>query len=139
MRWRLALLVAAAMTLVLLAFLVPLALLLRGVAADRAVSAATTQAQSLGVLVATADPQSLRLAVEQVNVDARRPVTVYLPDGTVVGPRSAGPRRCCLAARTTSLSVEHPTAGRSSSSCRACRRAPPSSGSSCRRRSCARV
>ncbi|GAA3245089.1 sensor histidine kinase [Dactylosporangium siamense] len=107
MRWRLALLVAAAMSLVLLAFLVPLALLLRGVAADRAVSAATTQAQSLGVLVATADPQSLRLAVEQVNVDARRPVTVYLPDGTVVGPAVGRTPAVSLAARTTTLSVEH--------------------------------
>ncbi|MEV4512127.1 HAMP domain-containing sensor histidine kinase [Dactylosporangium sp. NPDC049525] len=108
MRWRLALLVAAAMTLVLLAFLVPLALLLRGVAADRAVSAATTQAQSLAVLVATADPQSLRLAVEQVNVDAARPVTVYLPDGTTVGPPAARTPAVLLAARTTSFSVEHP-------------------------------
>ncbi|WP_327005152.1 HAMP domain-containing histidine kinase [Dactylosporangium sp. NBC_01737] len=107
MRWRLALLVAAAMTLVLLAFLVPLALLLRGVAADRAVSAATTQAQSIGVLVATADPQSLRLAVEQVNVDARRPVTVYLPDGSTVGPAVGQTPAVRLAARTTSFSVEH--------------------------------
>jgi signal transduction histidine kinase len=106
-RWRLALLVAAAMTLVLLAFLVPLALLLRGVAADRAVSAATTQAQSLAVLVATADPQSLRLAVEQVNVDAGRPVTVYLPDGTTVGPAAGRTPAVLLAARTTSFSVEH--------------------------------
>ena len=44
-----ALLVAATMSLVLLAFLVPLALLVRGVAADRAVSPRPpTQAQSLG-------------------------------------------------------------------------------------------
>ncbi|MET7420776.1 HAMP domain-containing sensor histidine kinase [Dactylosporangium sp. NPDC005555] len=108
MRWRLALLVAAAMTLVLLAFLVPLALLLRGVAADRAVSAAMTQAQSLGVLVATADPQSLRLAVEQVNVDASRPITVYLPDGAVVGPAAGRTPGVSLAARSGSFSVEHP-------------------------------
>lgn len=107
MRWRLALLVAAAMTLVLLAFLVPLALLLRGVAADRAVSAAATQAQSLAVLVATADPQSLRLAVEQLNVDAGRPVTVHLPDGTTVGPGAGRTPAVMLAERTGSFSVEH--------------------------------
>ncbi|MDG6104296.1 HAMP domain-containing histidine kinase [Dactylosporangium aurantiacum] len=107
MRWRLALLVSAAMTLVLLAFLVPLALLLRGVAADRAVSAAMTQAQSLGVLVATADAESLRLAVEQLNADTRRPVTVYLPDGTTVGPAAGRTPGVVLAARTGSFSVEH--------------------------------
>ncbi|MEU0556247.1 HAMP domain-containing sensor histidine kinase [Dactylosporangium sp. NPDC006015] len=111
MRWRLALLVAAAMTLVLLAFLVPLALLLRGVAADRAVSVAMTQAQSLGILVATADPQSLRLAVEQLNVDPSRPVSVYQPDGAVVGPFTDQTPAVRLAARTGSFSVEH-AAGR---------------------------
>lgn len=107
MRWRLALLVAAAMSLVLLAFLVPLALLLRGVAEDRAVSVATAQAQSLGVLVATGDPQALRLAVEQLNADVSRPVTVYLPDGTTVGPAAGRTPAVQLAARSTSFSVEH--------------------------------
>ena len=56
MRRRLALLVAATMSLVLIAFLVPLAILLRAVAADRAVTAATAEAQSLTSLVATVWP-----------------------------------------------------------------------------------
>ena len=107
MRWRLALLVAAAMALVLVAFLVPLALLLRSVAEDRAVSAARAQAQSLGALVATADPEPLRLSVEQANVDSSHPVTVFLPDGSVVGAPAPRTPAVALAGRSGSFSVAH--------------------------------
>lgn len=47
MRRRLALLVMATTSLVLVGFMVPLALLMREVAADRAITRATTAAQSL--------------------------------------------------------------------------------------------
>ncbi|WP_433218019.1 sensor histidine kinase [Dactylosporangium sp. CS-047395] len=107
MRRRLALLVAAAMALVLVAFLVPLALLLRTAAEDRAVAAARIQAQSLGALVATADPDALRLTVEQSNVDADHPVTVYLPDGTVLGAPVTATPAARLAAQRGSFSVAH--------------------------------
>ena len=56
MRRRVLLLVAATASLVLVAFLVPLALLVRTVAAERAVLAATADAQALTALVAVADP-----------------------------------------------------------------------------------
>jgi signal transduction histidine kinase len=108
LRSRLAVLLCAAMALVLVAFLVPLALLLRAFAEDRAVAAATTQAQALGALVATADPQSLRLSVEQANVDGAHPVTVYLPDGTVVGAPVAATPAVALAGSRGSFSVTHP-------------------------------
>ncbi|WP_433085497.1 sensor histidine kinase [Dactylosporangium sp. CA-052675] len=107
MRRRLALLVAAAMALVLVAFLVPLALLLRAAAEDRAVAAATTQARSLAALVATADANALRLTVEQANVDGAHPVTVYLGDGSVVGAPIAATPAVRLAAQRGSLSVAH--------------------------------
>lgn len=56
-------LVAATTSLVLVAFLVPLALLLlRTVAADRAVQATTAQVQTLSALVATAGMWSRPLA-----------------------------------------------------------------------------
>ncbi|MFY1699241.1 MULTISPECIES: sensor histidine kinase [unclassified Solwaraspora] len=85
MRRRLTLLVAATTTLVLVAFLVPLALLLRTVAQDRAIIAASADVQSIVSLVGTADVATLRLTVEQLAATADRPVTVYLPDGTVLG------------------------------------------------------
>jgi signal transduction histidine kinase len=107
-RRRLALLVTAAMALVLVAFLVPLALLLRAAAEDRAVAAATTQAQSLGGLVATADATSLRLTVERANVDGAHPVSVYLGDGTVIGASiPASPAVRLAAQQQGSFSVAH--------------------------------
>ncbi|MEV6923071.1 HAMP domain-containing sensor histidine kinase [Dactylosporangium sp. NPDC051485] len=109
MRRRLALLLSAAMALVLVAFLVPLALLLRAAAEDRAVAAAAAQAQALGVLVATADPRSLRLGVEQANVDDAHPVTVFLADGSAVGAAVAPTPAVRLAAqRGSSFTVAHP-------------------------------
>ena len=63
MRRRVLLLVAAATTLVLVAFLVPLALLVKNVAADRAVQRATVEAQELTSLLAATDRQALALTV----------------------------------------------------------------------------
>jgi signal transduction histidine kinase len=105
MRRRLALLVAAAMSLVLIAFLVPLALLLREVAADRAVTAATATAQSLTSLVATSDKRALQPAVDQLNTTAGRPVTVFLPDGTSLGAPATRSPAVQLAALQGSITV----------------------------------
>ncbi len=107
MRKRLAVLVAAAMSLVLVAFLVPLAILLQSVTADRAVTAATAKAQSLTSLVATAGIAALRPAVDQLNTTAGHPVTVFLPDGTVLGaPGPRTPGVTLAAAQGSSLTVE---------------------------------
>ncbi|GAB1690493.1 ATP-binding protein [Krasilnikovia sp. M28-CT-15] len=81
MRRRLTLLVAATTCLVLLAFLVPLALLIRQVAADRAVSAADDVVRAIVPLVGTSDSTQLELSLSGVSA----PVTVYLPDGRVLG------------------------------------------------------
>ena len=90
MRARIALLVIAISSMVLISFLVPLALVLRTFAADRAVSSATVQAQWMAPLVATLDTASLRLAVAQVNAeDKAQPVTIFLPDGRVLGAPAA--------------------------------------------------
>ncbi|WFF04568.1 HAMP domain-containing sensor histidine kinase [Micromonospora sp. WMMD1076] len=106
MRARLALLVAAVSVLTLVAFLVPLALLVRTVAEDRATVRATADAQSLVPVVGTEDAATIRLTVEQLAADSGRPVSVYLPDGTVLGapvPRTAA---VALAARGQSLTGE---------------------------------
>lgn len=105
MRPRLTLLVAATTTLVLVAFLVPLALLLRSVAQDRAVVAATADVQSIVSLVGTADVAALRLTVEQLTATADRPVTVYLPDGTILGDQVAPTPAVQLAGSGRSLTA----------------------------------
>jgi signal transduction histidine kinase len=107
-RKRLALLVTATMALVLIAFVVPLAVLVRAAVANSAVSAATLQAQSLGVLVVTADPATLRLSVDEVNANAAHPVTVFQPDGSIVGPPAARGPAVQLAARGNSITVAAP-------------------------------
>ena len=77
MRRRLVLLVLATTSLVVVAFLVPLALLVRSSAADRAVSAAAVDIQALAPLVAAGDVAALDAAVKA----APRRITVFLPDG----------------------------------------------------------
>jgi signal transduction histidine kinase len=92
MRRRLVLLVVATTSLVVVAFLIPLALLVRSSAADRAVSAAAVDIQALAPVVASGDAAALAAAVAA----APRQVTVFLPDGRIVGapaPRSAAVAR----------------------------------------------
>ncbi|GIF38752.1 sensor histidine kinase [Actinoplanes xinjiangensis] len=102
MRTRLTLLVAATTVLVLLAFLVPLAVLVRQVAQDRALSRADDVVQSIVPLAATGDTTALRLTVEAQTV----PVTVFLPDGGVLGtPAAPTPAVHLAAARHGALTV----------------------------------
>jgi signal transduction histidine kinase len=111
MRRRLALLTTATMAIVLIAFLVPLAVLVRRVAAERAVAQATTEVQSLVAVVATSDTAALRLSIDQVNALAAHPVTVFLPGGATIGAPAARSSAVDLAARGQSFSVADP-AGR---------------------------
>ena len=109
MRLRVVLLVAATSSLVLVSFLVPLALVLRTFAADRAVSTATLQAQNLAPLVTSLGPGGLRLAVGQVNAENRHtPVTVFMPSGTELGPPAARTASVQLAAKGRSFTVITP-------------------------------
>jgi signal transduction histidine kinase len=109
MRLRIILLVVAASSLVLVSFLIPLALVLRTLAADRAVSSATVKAQLVPTLAPTLGTRSLRATVDRVNAgDKTTPVTVFLPDGTSLGapaPRDAG---VLLAARGRSFTTPVP-------------------------------
>jgi signal transduction histidine kinase len=109
-RLRQAALLVAAMTLVLVALLVPLARLVQVTAADRAVSAATDKSRNVAFLVATFAQAELDVAVDQANSDAPRyPATVYLPDGTAVGSPAARTPAVELAAATgSSLTASGP-------------------------------
>jgi signal transduction histidine kinase len=99
-RW-LALLVAATTSLVLIALLVPMALLIRAVAENGAMSRATAAAESVAVAVGTPD---LELAVEQ----QARPVTVFLPGGSSVGVSAARSDAVRLAATGRSVTASAP-------------------------------
>ncbi|GIE91381.1 HAMP domain-containing sensor histidine kinase [Actinoplanes regularis] len=107
MRSRLTLLVAATTVLVLLAFLVPIALLLRQVARERAIGQASAVVQTI-VPLALGDPNALRLAVTGQAV----PVTVFLPDGTAVGAAATATPAVRLAAASGQTLTVATSAGR---------------------------
>ena len=105
MRRRLALLVAAVMAMVLVAFAVPLAIVVRLIVADRAVAEATDTVHSVGALVAAApDPVSVR----QTITAAGRPVTVFLPGDQVLPAPARRTAAVRLAERGQSFTVADP-------------------------------
>lgn len=108
MRLRISLLVVATSSLVLVSFLVPLALVLRTLAADRAISAATAEAQSMAPLVTTVETRSLRLTVDLVNAETSTPVTIFLPSGTELGQPAPISPAVQLARNGRSFSADAP-------------------------------
>ena len=108
MRLRVILLVVATSSLVLVSFLVPLALVLRTLAADRAVSTATAQAQSMAPLVTTLPTGSLRLTIDQINAETSTPVTVFLPSGAELGQPTPRSDALQLAQKGHSFTAEVP-------------------------------
>ena len=108
MRLRIIALVVATTSLVLVSFLVPLALVLRTLVVDRAVSTATVEAQSMTPLVATLDDRHLRLTVDQVNAASSTAVTIFLPDGTEAGAPAPRSPSVELAMRGQSFSTSVP-------------------------------
>ncbi|MEN3305604.1 MAG: hypothetical protein V7603_1806 [Micromonosporaceae bacterium] len=108
MRPRLILLVVATTSLVVVAFLVPLALLVRTAAADRAVSAAAVEIQAMAPVVAAADPTALAAAVDEANASGGHKITVFLPDHRSVGAKVTRSAAVDRAARGRSLTAEAP-------------------------------
>jgi signal transduction histidine kinase len=105
MRRRLALLVAAVMAMVLVAFAVPLAIVVRLIVADRAIAEATDAVRSVGALVAAApDPASVRQTIST----AERPVTVFLPGRQVLPTPAFRTAAVRLAERGQSFTVADP-------------------------------
>ncbi len=102
MRTRLTLLVAGTTVLVLVAFLVPMAVLVQQVAADRALGRAADVVRTLVPLAGTGDEDALRLTVSAQPV----PVTVFLPGGGVLGaPAELSPGVRLASARGRALTV----------------------------------
>ncbi|HEY9392233.1 MAG TPA: HAMP domain-containing sensor histidine kinase [Mycobacteriales bacterium] len=108
MRRQLLVLVAATTSLVLVAFLVPLALLLRSNAEDKAMAVAIQNTQSLATIVGTLGPERLSVDLHQVNRSGDQQVSVFLPDGTVLGAPGSVDNPVRLAMRGTSFSTVLP-------------------------------
>lgn len=86
MRRRISLLVAATTSAVVLAFVIPLGLLVRTLADDRAVASASQEATSVAVVVAgVPDLAQLTDLVQLVASRSRGSVIVSLPNGQLVG------------------------------------------------------
>ena len=91
MRIRLAATVLAVTAMVTIAFLVPLAAVVRVVAVDRALSAADQESRSLaGILAAVDNANSITAVLAQLNAGNQRSAAVFLADGTRLG--AAGDR-----------------------------------------------
>jgi signal transduction histidine kinase len=92
-RRRITLLVAAVLAAVILALLVSLALLLRTLAEDRAVAAVTAQSQTLLAVARTASGNAdiERRVSTLVGARPAAVFTLYLSNGTTVGPRVDDP------------------------------------------------
>lgn len=104
MKNRLILLTLATSSLVLVAFMIPLALLLRSTAAEHASDNAATQAQTTASLVASLEPGDLPVLAGQDS----RPTTVFMPDGTVIGQPAVRDDAVALAAGGRSLTAAVP-------------------------------
>ena len=91
MRRRISWLVAATTSAVILAFLIPLGMLVRTLAEDRAIAGASQEAQAVATLVAGVNVESqLTDLVGLVDQRSQRATSVLLPDGTLIGTPPPG-------------------------------------------------
>lgn len=101
--------------MVALAFLIPLAVLVRTLARDRALNAAEVEAQSLApALALTRDPAALEAAVQATTAGAEGRLVIFLPDGERVGtpspdiPADIGEENLALARQGRAFSASAP-------------------------------
>ncbi|MGH9281358.1 MAG: sensor histidine kinase [Acidimicrobiales bacterium] len=87
MRTRLALTAAAVTGMIVLAFCIPLGRLIQVVAANRALEAGKLESRSLAgaISAVSGQPETIAQLVMQADAGNARPLTVYLPDGRVLG------------------------------------------------------
>jgi signal transduction histidine kinase len=93
MRRKISLLVAATTSAVIIAFLIPLAMLVRTLAEDRAIAGASQEALGMAALNAVVpDVSQLKALVNKFNDHSPRVTSVLMPNGTLIGtapPESA--------------------------------------------------
>ena len=109
-----ALTAAAVTAMIVLAFCIPLGRLIRIVAANRALEAAKLESRSLAGAISAVSGQGPTIAqlVEQANAASPRPITVYRPDGTVLGPQVPADAEVELARKGRSFTSAGPHGGR---------------------------
>ncbi len=114
MRARLAITAAAVTTMIVLAFCIPLGRLIQVVAVNRALDAAKLESRSLAGAVSAVPGQlpTITQLVEQANAGSPRPITLYLPDGTVLGPPVPVDAEVELARQGRSFTAAGPDGGR---------------------------
>jgi signal transduction histidine kinase len=100
--------------MIVLAFCIPLGRLIQVVAANRALDAAKLESRSLAGAISAVPGQTATITqlVEQANAGSPRPITVYLPDGTVLGPRVPVDAAVELARKGRSFTTSGPGGGR---------------------------
>ena len=108
MRRRLIVVALAISVMVTIAFLVPLIVLVRTVARDRAISNAERDAASLTPALAVAPENLIPTAVAGTDAGRDNRLTVVLPSGHQIGPEIARDDDLALAEGGTSFSVSHP-------------------------------
>jgi signal transduction histidine kinase len=86
MRRSLTLTVAAAVTMVLLAMLVPLAVLLRSYVLEDRLAQAAVEVQATETYVSTGDNGRISTYVDRINATGGNQTSVILPDGSTIGP-----------------------------------------------------
>jgi signal transduction histidine kinase len=100
--------------MIVLAFCIPLGLLIQNVAANRALDAARLESRSLAGAISAVPAQIATISqlVEQANAGSSRPITVYLPDGTVLGAPVPVDAEVELARMGRSFTAAGPDGGR---------------------------
>jgi len=99
-RRQLALMAAATTSMVVLAFLIPLAILVQTVVRDRALNTAELEARSLAPVLATEhDPAVLQSAIQSASDPGAGRLTVFFADGTVLGQPMSPDANVTLARR----------------------------------------
>jgi signal transduction histidine kinase len=100
--------------MIVLAFCIPLGLLIEKVAANRALDAARLESRSLAGAISAVPAQTATITqlVEQANAGSPRPITVYLADGTVLGAPAPVDAEVELARTGRSFTAAGPDGGR---------------------------
>jgi len=113
-RGRLALTAAAVTAMIVLAFCIPLGRLIQIVATNRALDAAKLESRSLAGAISAVPGQTATVTqlVDQANAGSPRPITVYLPDGAVLGPQTPVDAEVELARKGRSFTTDAPRGGR---------------------------
>jgi len=100
--------------MIVLAFCIPLGRLIQVVAANRALEAGKLESRSLAGAISAVSGQTATITqlVEQANAGSPRPITVYLPDGAVLGRPVPGDEEVDLARTGRSFTTAAPDGGR---------------------------